>query len=127
MSSSSNTYVAIVDDDESLRRSLSRLLRAAGLQPIVYPSAEAFLSDGNQPRFGCLVLDIRLGGISGIELQERLSHAGSTTPVIFVTAHDDPKEREEAIAAGCTGFFRKSDAGASLLSAIKTATERPFP
>jgi FixJ family two-component response regulator len=125
MSSSSNPYVAIVDDDESLRRSLSRLLRAAGLQPIVYPSAEAFLSDGNQPRFGCLVLDIRMGGMSGIELQKHLLETGSTTPVVFVTAHDDPKEREEAIAAGCAGFFRKSDAGASLLSAIKTASEDP--
>lgn len=125
MSSSSNTYVAIVDDDESLRRSLSRLLRAAGLQPIVYPSAEAFLSDGNQPRFGCLVLDIRMGGMSGIDLQKHLARAGATTPVIFVTAHDDPKEREEAIAAGCAGFFRKSDSGTNLITAIKAASEGP--
>lgn len=125
MSSSSHTYVAIVDDDESLRRSLSRLLRAAGLQSIAYPSAEAFLSDGDRPRFGCLVLDIGLGGMSGIDLQKHLLQTGSTTPIVFVTAHDDPKEREEAIAAGCAGFFRKSDAGTSLITAIKVASEGP--
>jgi FixJ family two-component response regulator len=125
MSSSSHTYVAIVDDDESLRRSLSRLLRAAGLQPIVYASAEAFLGDRNQPRFGCLVLDIRMGGMSGIDLQKHLLQTGSKTPVVFVTAHDDPREREEAIAAGCADFFRKSDAGTDLITAIKAASERP--
>ena len=125
MSSNRNIYVAIVDDDESLRRSLGRLLRAAGLQPIAYSSAEGFLSDRNRPQFGCLVLDVRMDGMSGVELQRHLSHAGSTIPVIFITAHDDPKEREAATAAGCAGFFRKSDDGASVLAAIRVAVESP--
>lgn len=125
MSSCKKVYVAIVDDDESVRRSLSRLLRAAGFQAIAYPSAEAFLDDQKRPHFDCLVLDIRMNGMSGIELLKKLAEAGSVTPVIFITAHDDPKVREQALAAGCAGFFRKTDPGEALLAAIKAATEKP--
>ena len=70
------TYVAVVDDDESICRSFGRLLRAAGLQPVSYNSAESFLADTKHSQFGCLVLDIQLGGISGIELAQRLSAIG---------------------------------------------------
>jgi FixJ family two-component response regulator len=115
----SNIYIAVVDDDESLCRSLGRLLRAAGIQPITYPSAEAFLADTKHPRFDCLVLDIQLGGMSGIELQRQLVAAGEKTPVIFITAHDDPEVREEALATGCAAFFRKTDSGAEVLEAIR--------
>jgi CheY-like chemotaxis protein len=66
--------VAVVDDDENLCRSLGRLLRAAGIQPSTYASAEAFLGDTKHPQFDCLVLDIQLGGMSGIELAQRLHH-----------------------------------------------------
>ena len=75
MSNSTKVYVAVVDDDESLCRSLSRLLRAAGIQPVSYLSAEAFLADSRRPQFHCLVLDIQLGGISGIELKQQLAPA----------------------------------------------------
>ena len=125
MSSPRNTYIAVVDDEESLRRSMSRLLRADGFQPIAYSSAEAFLEDDKRPDFDCLVLDIRLDGMSGIELQRQLAEAGSATPIIFITAHDDPELREQAMAAGCAGFFRKTDPGDAVLAAIKAATERP--
>jgi FixJ family two-component response regulator len=125
MSSHRKIYVAVVDDDESLRRSFSRLLGAAGFQAIAYPSAEAFLGDQRRPDFDCLVLDIRMGGMSGIELQEQLAGAGSETPVIFITAHDDPAERQQSLATGCAGFFRKSDPGDAVLAAIKAATEKP--
>jgi FixJ family two-component response regulator len=114
-----NIYIAVVDDDESLCRSLGRLLRAAGIQPITYLSAEAFLADTKHPRFDCLVLDIQLGGMSGIKLQRRLVAAGDKTPVIFITAHDDPEAREEALASGCAAFFRKIDSGAQVLEAIR--------
>ena len=123
MSNLRNIYVAVVDDDESLRRSLSRLLRAAGFQAITYPSAEAYLNDQKRPHFDCLVLDIRLNGMSGVDLQKQLAGAGSVTPVVFITAHDDPKVREEALAAGCAGFFRKTDPGEAVLAAITAATE----
>ena len=73
MSGKSNSYVAIVDDDASVCRSFSRLLSAAGVQPVSYASAEAFLNDTKRPRFDCLVLDIQLDGISGLELRRRLA------------------------------------------------------
>ena len=116
--------VAIVDDDESLCRSLGRLLRAAGMQPEAYPSAEAFLGDAQQAAFDCLVLDVQLGGISGIELQRQLTASGVRTPVIFITAHDAPEARERALAAGCTGYFRKTDSGAEVIEAIRRAVAR---
>ena len=115
----SNIYIAVVDDDESICRSLSRLLRATGIQPITYHSAEAFLSDTKHPRFDCLVLDVQLGGMSGIELQRQLAAAGEKTPVIFITAHDSPETRETALAAGCAGYFRKTDSGTEVLKAIR--------
>ena len=121
MKLSGHLSIAIVDDDESLCRSLERLLRAAGMQSVAYPSAEAFLADARHPAFDCLVLDVQLGGISGIELQQRLAASGERTPVIFITAHDEPETREEALAAGCAGYFRKNDSGAEVIDAIRRA------
>jgi len=116
--SSPGACVAVVDDDENLRRSFARLLRAAGLRPITYPSAEAFLADTMHTRFDCLVLDVQLPGISGLELQEQLSAEGITTPILFITAYDDPRSREKAYALGCAGYFRKTDSGGEVLTAI---------
>jgi FixJ family two-component response regulator len=118
--------VAIVDDDESLCRSLGRLLRAAGLNPVAYPSAEAFLGDTQRLSFDCLLLDVQLAGISGIELQRQLVASGEKTPIIFLTAYDDPAWRAQAIAAGCAAYFRKTDSGADVLEAIRrAATQNP--
>ncbi len=119
MSSIAITYVAVVDDDESICRSFGRLLRAAGMQPISYNSAESFLSDTKHPQFACLVLDIQLGGISGIELAQRLAAVGGKTPVIFVTAHDVPEARAAAQALGCAAYFGKTDSGKEVLEAIR--------
>ena len=121
MSSSQNTYVAVVDDDESVCQSMSRLLRAAHFQPITYPSAEAFLADRKHPKFDCLVLDIQLKGMSGLDLSRRLSAVKDGTPVIFITAHDDPGGRTQAEASGCAGYFRKTDSGTDILAAIRCA------
>ena len=118
--------VAIIDDDESLGRSLGRLLRAAGLIPVVYPSAEAFLDDAKRLSFDCLLLDVQLGGISGIELQRQLVASGEKTPIIFLTAFDEPEWRAQAIAGGCAAYFRKNDSGADVLEAIRwVARETP--
>src|SRR5438046_8931414 len=95
MSSTKQTYVAVVDDDEKLCQSFGRLLRAAGLQPITYPSAEAFLADAKQPRFDCLVLDVQLEGMSGFELAQRLTAEGEHTPFVFVSRRRDPYARAE--------------------------------
>ncbi len=119
MSSIKPTYIAVVDDDEKLCQSFSRLLRAAGFQPVTYLSAEAFLADLKRPQFDCLVFDIQLGGMSGIELSQQLTAAGGRTPFIFVTAHDDLEVRAEAEAVGCAAYFRKTDSGADVLDTIR--------
>ena len=119
MSSATTIYIAVVDDDENLCRSFGRLLRAAGMQPITYDSAESFLADTKHPQFSCLVLDIQLGGMSGIELAQRLAAVGGRTPVIFVTAHDDLEARNKAEALGCAAYFRKTDSGEDVLKAIR--------
>ncbi len=121
MTRSTQIYVAVVDDDESLCRSLSRLLRTAGIQPITYSSAEAFLSDGKRPQFDCLVFDVQLQGMSGLELNRRLAAVGSTKPVIFLTAHDEPDARKQALEEGCAAFLQKTDSGEKVLSAIAQA------
>jgi FixJ family two-component response regulator len=114
--------VAIIDDDDSLCRALGRLLRASGIRSISYRSAEAFLVDRAQSRFNCLVIDIQLGGISGIELSQMLAAAGSTTPVIFNTANDRPDMRALAMRTGCSAYLRKTAAGEAVLEAIHQAT-----
>jgi FixJ family two-component response regulator len=119
MSSVTPIYVAVVDDDESVCRSFGRLLRAAGIQPITYNSAESFLADMKHPQFGCLVLDIQLGPMSGIELAQRLAAEGGHIPVIFITAHDDPEARAGAEAVGCVAYFRKTAPGSEVLEVIR--------
>ena len=121
MCAATPSYVAVVDDDESLGRSLGRLLRAAGYLPVIYLSAEDFLSDVKQPRFDCLVLDIQLGGISGVELSQQLAASGSTAPVIFITAHDDPGERERALRIPGAVYLRKNDSADAVLEALRRA------
>jgi FixJ family two-component response regulator len=119
MSRTTPIYVAVVDDDENLCRSIGRLLRASGIHPITYASAEAFLTDTRHPQFDCLVLDIQLGGMSGIELAQEIVAKGEKTPFIYITAHDDPEMRARAEAVGCTAYFRKTDSGSELLDAIR--------
>ena len=123
MSGSPISYIAVIDDDESLCRSLSRLLRASGFQTAIYPSGEAFLADTKRPQFDCLILDIQFDGMSGIELQKRIMASGSKVPIIFITAHDDPAVRDEAIAAGCKAFFRKTDPGEAVLAVLAAIRE----
>jgi FixJ family two-component response regulator len=121
--------VAIIDDDASANRALGRLLRGAGFDPRGFDSAESFLADPMRPSFGCLLVDIQLTGMSGLELQRRLQVEGSRLPVIFITAHDDPAAREEAVRRGCRAFFRKTDPGALIVDALRRAivTSGPSP
>jgi len=100
---------------------MGRLLRAAGFQPISYHSAEDFLTDMNRPKFACLVLDIQLNGMSGLELRTRLMAVKDPTPVIFITAQDNPEVRTQSEGADCAGYFRKTDSGADVLAAIRRA------
>ena len=112
-------HVAVVDDDPSLCRSFGRLLRAAGIQPVMYSSAEEFLADTRRSAFDCLVFDVRLGGMSGIDLGLWLAAEGEAPPIIFITAYDDAETRRRAQHAGCAAYFRKTDAGAGVLEAIR--------
>src|ERR1700751_2734101 len=105
----STKSVAIIDDDASANRALGRLLRGAGFDPQGFDSAETFLADPSRPTFGCLLVDSQLPGMSGLELQRQLQAEGSQLPLIFITAHDDPAVRSEAVRGGCVAFFRKTD------------------
>jgi FixJ family two-component response regulator len=121
MSEKEKINIAIVDDDASLCNAMDRLLRAAGFQPFTYLSAEAFLRDKGRVRLGCILLDIQLGGMSGFELQSQLTTAGSTIPIIFITAYDDPETRERARQTQCVAYLRKNDPGEVVLDAIRKA------
>jgi len=121
MSSTKTITVAIVDDDASLCHAMGRLLRAAGYHAFTYPSAEAFLQDKGRVCPDCILLDIQLGGMSGFELQTRLAASGSTIPVIFITAHDDPETREQARQTDWVAYLRKTDPGEMVLDAIRKA------
>lgn len=123
----SRRYIAVIDDDESLCRSLARLLHQSGFHAITFSSAEEFLADPLRVHFGCLLVDIQLGGMSGIELNRALKSNADTTPVIFITAFDDSRTRAEAAQTGCAGYFRKTDGGSEILAAIQRAIVPPTP
>jgi FixJ family two-component response regulator len=113
--------VAVVDDDESFACALERLFRASGFEVCTYPSAEAYLAPTARSQPDCLVLDIHLGGMSGLDLQQRLQEAHSRVPIIFVTAQDAPGVRQKTQQSGCAGYFLKPVPGKSLLEAITKA------
>src|SRR5580692_11108976 len=100
--------ISIVDDDESIRRATSALLRSVGYQVETFASAELFLESDALRETDCLVLDVRMPGIDGLELQRRLDEKESRVPIIFVTAHDDGSYRRIAMGAGAANFFRKA-------------------
>src|SRR5215831_2761440 len=114
-----NRFVAVVDDDTSLCRALARLLAAAGIQSRCYPSAEAFLEDGDSSGPDCLVLDLQLGGMSGFDLHHHMITRGRAVPTIFITADDSAEARDWALSAGCEGFFLKTDPGHAILWAVR--------
>jgi FixJ family two-component response regulator len=114
--------VAIVDDDPSVLKGLNRLLQTCGFKTEVFNSGEAFLERENASEPACVVLDIHLGGISGIETRRRLTASGSTIPVIYMTALDTATVRSEATASGCAAFLRKPFSGNELVDSIRRAT-----
>jgi FixJ family two-component response regulator len=113
--------VAVVDDDPSMLNAAESLFDAQGFATVVFASAEEFLDRGAATQVDCLLLDIHLGGVSGIELRRRLKDSGSMLPVIFMTALDDEAMRERAIKAGCVAFLRKPFQARQLIDAIKKA------
>jgi FixJ family two-component response regulator len=114
--------IVVVEDDAGMKRAIERLLRAAGFQPVSFASAEDLLQTEAADSAACLVLDIHLPGLSGIELGRRLVKSDRAKPVIFITGQDEPSLREEAGRLGC-GYFRKPFEGKALLEAIRRATK----
>jgi FixJ family two-component response regulator len=110
--------VAVVDDDPAMLKAIERLLNAKGFDVEVFSSAEAFLDNAATSVAGCLVLDIHLDGMSGIELRRRLAASGSRLPVIFMTAVNEEATRKEAVAAGCIAYLRKPFPAHLLIEAI---------
>lgn len=113
--------ISIVDDDDALRNSLDDLIRSLGFRTQGFPSAEAFLSS-NQPRdTACLILDVRMSGMSGLDLQRQIVAANWQIPIIFITSHVDEVARVRALDAGAVAFLYKPFHEEELLNAIDTA------
>jgi FixJ family two-component response regulator len=116
--------ITIVDDDEPLREALGSVLKAAGFVTDTFASAEEFLDSPQRSKTSCLILDVRLPGMSGIELQRRLLDANSDIPVIFVTAHGDGALRDLVLKAGAAGFLNKPVRSETLLKEIHAALDK---
>jgi len=110
--------IAVVEDDPSMLQGLSRLLSAHGFRVVRFTSAETFLDSVAECEAVCLVVDIHLGGISGIDLKRKLTSSGSDFPVIFMTAADSEATRQEAVETGCVAYLRKPFSAQLLIDAI---------
>jgi FixJ family two-component response regulator len=122
--SSEESTVFVVDDDEAVRDSLGMLMRSIGLPAEGYVSAVEFLEAYDPDRPGCLVLDVRMPGLSGIDLQERLAAMHSILPVIFVTAHGDVPMAVHAMQAGAVDFMQKPFNEQALLDRVQQAIQQ---
>jgi FixJ family two-component response regulator len=113
--------VAVVEDDESYRLAIQRLLKSAGFSARSFQCAEDFLNSGCQQETGCLIADIRMPGMSGLDLQAKLNADHCPIPIIFVTAHGDEKMRLQAMRGGAVKFLAKPFDGAILLEGVRAA------
>jgi FixJ family two-component response regulator len=121
---SSTALIAIVDDDSAVRDAVQALLKTVGLQARTFASAEEFLSSGQQHDVACLIADIRMPGMSGLDLQAKLNADLIKIPIIFVTAHDDPPMRLQALRAGAVEFLAKPFDEEHLLDCVGAALKR---
>jgi FixJ family two-component response regulator len=110
--------VSVIDDDEPVRKSLQRLLRSVGLRVDAFASAEDYLQAQPPQNPGCLLLDVRMPGTSGLDLQAQLQATGCKTPIIFMTAHEDCRAQTQALAAGAVAFLQKPLDDRALLAAV---------
>ena len=115
--------VAIVDDDELMRSALHGLLKSAELPAQSFASAEEFLKSGQQHQIACLITDIRMPGMSGLELQTKLNAERCRIPIIFITAHGDEKLRMQALRAGAVEFLAKPFDDEALIESVRAALE----
>jgi FixJ family two-component response regulator len=113
--------IAVVDDDEAIREATQSLLRSVGLRVAVFASAEDFLNSGQLQATDCLIVDVRMPRMSGIELQRQLTTANYPMPIIFITAHGDAETRARALRAGAVAFLDKPFSDEVLLRAVQEA------
>jgi FixJ family two-component response regulator len=116
--------VAIVDDDDLMRGALQGMLKSVGLRSQAFASAEEFLTSGQQSQTACLIADVRMPGMSGLELQAELNDEQLRIPTIFITAHGDEKMRMRALRAGAVEFLAKPFDDEALLASVRAALER---
>lgn len=116
-----NAIISVVDDDASMRQALRGLLKSAGFPAEVFASAEEFLNSGRLDHTACLVLDIRMPGMSGMDLRDRLVASGHTIPIIFITAHGDEDARSRALENGAIDLLQKPFSDEALLTAVSRA------
>jgi len=122
-----NSTIAVVDDDGAVREALKGLLRSAGFRVELFSSAEEFLNSGQIEDISCVVLDVRMPGMSGVELQERLNGSRVAIPIIFMTAHGDASVRARALQGGAIDFLQKPFTDEALLNALARGLGRPSP
>ena len=115
--------VAIVDDDDLMRSALQGMLKSVGLRSRAFASAEEFLASGLQRQTACLIADIRMPGMSGLELQARLNAEHCRIPTIFITAHGDTRMRMQALRAGAVDFMAKPFDDGVLIESVRAALE----
>jgi FixJ family two-component response regulator len=115
--------VAVVDDDLSVRKALERLLRAAGFDAVTFASAHEFFYSLEAQHPDCLVLDLHMPGMNGLEVQRRLGQTGVRIPVVVITGHDEPQTRAQCLSAGATDYLCKPLNDEALLAAIQRAMD----
>ena len=118
-----SSHVAIVDDDDLMRSALHGLLKAVGLPARTFASAEEFLESGQLHDTACLIADIRMSGMSGLELQAKLNAERVRIPTIFITAHGDERMRMQALRAGAVEFLAKPFDNSALIESVRAALE----
>jgi FixJ family two-component response regulator len=118
---SETPLISVVDDDESVRRSISRLMKSAGFRAKNFASAEDFLSSGRAQDSACLILDVQMPGMGGLQLQRHLGAVGYSIPIIFITGHSDETNQAQAIQAGAVRFLCKPVNEEDLFEGIRLA------
>jgi len=113
--------VLVVDDDAGMLRSVTRLLRQSGYETLLFPSAEAFSNHNDFDGVTCVILDIDVGGVSGIEVRHRLKAANISVPVIYITGNDSPAVRAAAYQSGCLAYLTKPFSANSLMGPLHRA------